>query len=201
MSAIQLLAQGPGTEWYGVSSAGRELEARLVVNLLLGDGSGALAHLLLHLACGRLVGLLQLLLLLAVAVHLRSEQGSGTGTEKKQSLCECLPCLLHVLLLLSVLALTSVGSTIGTELSQQAVASCTALHACTLPTSHWQTLLNISCWVPRERGDWNPRRGWEPGLPPGCSASMDILKAHKERGGGGTAATCHTCPGWTLMKD
>ena len=38
----------------------------LVVDLLLGNRAGALAHLLLHLIGGRLVLLLQLLLLLAV---------------------------------------------------------------------------------------------------------------------------------------
>ena len=64
-----------------LQSASRKLEARLVVNLLLGDGSRALAHLLLHLTCGCLVGLLQLLLLLAVAAHLRSVQGSGMGAD------------------------------------------------------------------------------------------------------------------------
>ena len=41
----------------------------LVVNLLLGDRAGALAHLLLHLVCGSLILLLQLLLLLAVLHH------------------------------------------------------------------------------------------------------------------------------------
>ena len=53
--------------------AGKKLEPRLVVNLALGHGARALAHLLLHLVCGRLVLLLQLLLLLAVAAHLHSE--------------------------------------------------------------------------------------------------------------------------------
>ena len=66
-----------------LQSAGRNLKARLVVDLLLGDGPWALAHLLLHLARGRLVGLLQLLLLLAVAVHLRSERGSGMGADEQ----------------------------------------------------------------------------------------------------------------------
>ena len=69
-----------------LQSAGRKLEVRLVVDLLLGDGPGALAHLLLHLVCGRLVLLLQLLLLLAVAVHLHSGRGLHTDAEK-QSEC------------------------------------------------------------------------------------------------------------------
>ena len=58
-----------------LQSAARGLEPHLVVNLVLGDRPGALAHLLLHLVCGRLVLLLQLLLLLAIAAHLRSDEG------------------------------------------------------------------------------------------------------------------------------
>ena len=43
-----------------------EENVHLVVNLLLSDRARALAHLLLHLVCGRLILLLQLLLLLAI---------------------------------------------------------------------------------------------------------------------------------------
>ena len=53
----------------------------LVVDLLLGDRAGALAHLLLHLLRGGFILLLQLLLLLAVLriAPTRSMRCLGTG--------------------------------------------------------------------------------------------------------------------------
>ena len=49
----------------------KESAPHLVCDLLLGDGAGALTLLLLQLLGGRLILLLQLLLLIAVSVHLQ----------------------------------------------------------------------------------------------------------------------------------
>ncbi len=49
------------------------MKGHLVVDLLLGDRAGALAHLLLHLLGGSLILLLQLLLLVTVSIHLQTK--------------------------------------------------------------------------------------------------------------------------------
>ena len=91
--------------WYDViwrqetlQSACIGLEPHLAVDLLLGDGPGALAHLLLHLVGGRLVLLLQLLLLLAVAADLAQQAAPDAwvlrsrerkGTSPISCMCSC----------------------------------------------------------------------------------------------------------------